>query len=374
MSSLNGSWIEIFRAGDYGERGEWTVQDLDRLAAAYNPRLQPAPVVIGHPKDDAPAYGWVARLRRAGQSLWAQLEKVDAGFEKLLREGRFQQRSVALYRQFAPTGAPYLRHVGFLGAQPPAVKGLAPVRFTEDPQLEFTEPITYTEDTVTPNKLEKFFDHLRSFFAGDEDSGASATPEPSFSERLVQLEQRLETLSREKPAAAPVLSETEKEVQHSTIENFVETLRRRGSFPPAFDHLGVADFLHQLAELEAPAFACHSESAPADEESHPSQSSPGDRPGPGGQTLLVWFQEFLSQLPRVIEFNELTPGQGAGRKSTSPAARVIRFTEPRRGVEVDLASIELAERAETFAAEQGVSYAEALTQLRHSQRHTQTTA
>ena len=154
----------------------------------------------------------------------------------------------------------------------------------------------------------------------------------------------------------------------------METLRSRGSFPPAFDRLGVTAFLHQLAALEAPAFACHSESAVADEEYHPSQNSSVDRLDPGGQTLLAWFQEFLAQLPRVIEFNELTPGQGAGRESTSPAARVIRFSEPRRGVEVDLASIELAERAEAFAAEQGVSYAEALTQLRHSQRHTQTTA
>lgn len=31
-------------------------------------------------------------------------------------------------------GAYYLRHVGFLGAQPPAVKGLAPVEFAESPE------------------------------------------------------------------------------------------------------------------------------------------------------------------------------------------------------------------------------------------------
>ncbi len=83
--SLEGNWIEVFRAGDYGERGNWTPGDLDRLAATYDARLHAAPVVLGHPSDDAPAYGWIKRLRRAGQSLWAQLEKVDPALESLLR-------------------------------------------------------------------------------------------------------------------------------------------------------------------------------------------------------------------------------------------------------------------------------------------------
>ena len=43
-------------------------------------------------------------------------------------------------------------------------------------------------------------------------------------------------------------------------------------------------------------------------------------------------------------------------------------------MEVDLASVELAERAEALAAELGVTYAEALTQVRQEHRHTQATA
>lgn len=153
MSALNGSWIEIFKAGDYGQRGAWTADDLDRIAAAYNPRLHQAPVVLGHPATDAPAYGWVARLRRAGQSLWAQLEKVDPAFEQLLRAGRFRQRSVALYRNFPPTGGAYLRHLGFLGAQPPAVKGLAPVRFLNAPAFSFTEPLPAAAELLVAHDL-----------------------------------------------------------------------------------------------------------------------------------------------------------------------------------------------------------------------------
>lgn len=124
---LERRWVEIFRAGNYGEKGNWTYAELDRIASDYDPAKHAAPVVIGHPADDAPAWGWVKRLRRAGESLWAQLTKVAPEFEELVRQGRFLQRSVSLYKNFLPTGGPYLRHLGFLGASPPAVKGMKPL-------------------------------------------------------------------------------------------------------------------------------------------------------------------------------------------------------------------------------------------------------
>jgi len=127
MSDLDRQWIEVFRAGDYGSKGNWTAADLDQLAQSYDPAKHAAPVVIGHPQHDAPAWAWVKKLRRVGESLWARLEKVAPEFEELVRQGRFLQRSVAFYKKFALTGRPYLRHLAFLGAQPPEVKGLQPI-------------------------------------------------------------------------------------------------------------------------------------------------------------------------------------------------------------------------------------------------------
>lgn len=132
MNDLERQWIEIFRAGDFGDKGHWPVEALDRIAETYDPAVHAAPVVIGHPKDDAPAWGWVRRLRRAGRSLWAQLTKVAPGFAELLRQGRFLQRSVSFYKYLPIAGGPYLRHLGWLGAQPPEVKGLQPI-------LQFSE-------------------------------------------------------------------------------------------------------------------------------------------------------------------------------------------------------------------------------------------
>jgi hypothetical protein len=202
--SLEGAWIEIFRAGDYGDRGHWSPEDLDRLAATYDPLLQAAPVVLGHPTDDAPAYGWLRRLRRAGQSLWAQLEKVDPAFEALLRDGRFRQRSVSLYKSFPPTGGPYLRHLGFLGAAPPAVKGLAPVRFAEAATVSFSFENQSTTEIPMPKQkstLEKFVDHLRTFFTPDPPSATATDDTANFGERVAQLEKRLDDLTTEKNSA-----------------------------------------------------------------------------------------------------------------------------------------------------------------------------
>ncbi len=391
--SLENAWIEIFRAGDYGERGNWTQDDLDQVAAAYDPRKQSAPVVLGHPADDAPAYGWVKRLRRAGQSLWAQLEKVDPALEALLRAGRFAQRSVALYKRFPLTGGPYLRHVGFLGATPPAVKGLAPVRparrslgeggFADAPfdaidaQFQPSAPISFPAEEPMPepkSKLELFFDHLRSFFLPDSPNPAttpagegSADPSPvppsdaaAFAERLAALEQRLEAVSSAKTSAEQKLAEAESEKSRAQVANFVETLRSQGRFPPMFERWGAAAFMERLAQAE--------HAAPVRIEAKAAEEAKEAEEEAKGPSLLAWFQEFLSKLPAVIEFREL--GESTSHRSPVAGHRtpVVHFTEPQRGMSVDPASIELAERAEALAAEESISYAEALTRLREERR------
>jgi hypothetical protein len=84
--------------------------------------------VIGHPEHDAPAFGWVAALRRAGDTLQAKLRQVAPQLEALVGQGQFKKRSVAFYR--TATGLA-LRHLGFLGAMPPEVKGLRDLQLCE---------------------------------------------------------------------------------------------------------------------------------------------------------------------------------------------------------------------------------------------------
>ncbi|MCC7413329.1 MAG: hypothetical protein IT495_17065 [Gammaproteobacteria bacterium] len=151
-------WIEIFRGGwqtdSSGRRKFFTDSDLDSIVAHHDP-ADPAPAVVGHPRSDDPAYGWVSEIKRAGASLLAKFRDVAPQFESLVREGRFAKRSVAL----DPLDGGYrLRHVGWLGAAAPAIQGLAPVRFAAEPTHEFV-----LEDPAAASILARALRNLRDF-------------------------------------------------------------------------------------------------------------------------------------------------------------------------------------------------------------------
>ena len=138
VQALQGQPIEIFRAGTHtdsaGVARTFTVHDVLAMAASYNPTNHEAPLTLGHPETDHPAYGWVKKLvATPGGVLLAYVDRVDSGFAESLKAGRFSKRSASFYPPNAPNnpapGKWYLRHVGWLGAQPPAVQGLADVRF-----------------------------------------------------------------------------------------------------------------------------------------------------------------------------------------------------------------------------------------------------
>lgn len=143
--------LHIFRAGRRtalsGQTIEFSQADLAASASAYDPALHEAPLVLGHPKLDAPAQGWVSALAANDDDLHATPRAVDAQFAEAVAAERFKKVSAAFYPPDHPRnpvpGVYYLRHVGFLGAMPPAVKGLSPVEFADDGEglveIEFGE-------------------------------------------------------------------------------------------------------------------------------------------------------------------------------------------------------------------------------------------
>ena len=144
MANFNDQWIEIFSAGSHtdsdGRAQTVTREYIENAASNFDATLHEAPIVVGHPKNNLPAFGWVKSLRVNGDRLEAQFSDVDPEFEQLVSEGRFKKRSASFYVDPATAPAnrtPYLRHVGFLGAQPPAVKGLRDIQFGEGESLTF---------------------------------------------------------------------------------------------------------------------------------------------------------------------------------------------------------------------------------------------
>lgn len=137
---MDGMEIEIFKPGTHttmsGQTMTFGEADVRAIAEGYNPAIYEAPVVIGHPKTDAPAWGWVQSMNFADGTLKAVLHKVAPEFADMVKAGKFRNRSAALYQPTAagnPTpGKPALKHLGFLGATAPAVKGLKPLDFADD--------------------------------------------------------------------------------------------------------------------------------------------------------------------------------------------------------------------------------------------------
>lgn len=132
--------IPILKAGDFvdmrGRAVSFTVDDLHAIAAAYDPAAAPAPLCVGHPKHNDPAYGWVSSLSVEDDTLQAEVGQVDAALRAANREGRYRRVSASIYPAGHPAspkpGQPYLRHVGLLGGASPAVGSLPPVNLADE--------------------------------------------------------------------------------------------------------------------------------------------------------------------------------------------------------------------------------------------------
>jgi len=146
--------FEIFRTGTHtslnGQTKDFSETDLDTIASSYDPQQNEAPIVIGHPETNAPAYGWIEKIKRVGDRLIAFPRQVSSEFSELVKTGAFKKRSISI------TPDLQLNHVGFLGAAAPAVKGLKDVEFSENvDELEFAsfefDPILELEPDLEPN-------------------------------------------------------------------------------------------------------------------------------------------------------------------------------------------------------------------------------
>lgn len=150
MANQNSNRIHVFKTGEHkaanGTNFAVTQETLKELASSYNPQNFMAPAVKGHPKHDDPAYGWVNKVVADGDDLYVEFDEnsLDKTFKEEVNAGRYKNISISIYPPKHPSnpspGKASLRHVGFLGAMAPAVKGLKPVNFAdeEDGVLEFS--------------------------------------------------------------------------------------------------------------------------------------------------------------------------------------------------------------------------------------------
>ena len=312
--------LEIFRAGNHvsanGQALQFTESDLVACAAAYSPSLHEAPIVIGHPKHDDPAYGWVESLDVSNGSFWANPKQIDPEFAEAVKAGKFKKISASFYAPDSPSnpvqGVYYLRHVGFLGAMPPSVKGMQPVHFAEAEEgiIEFSELDFMDWDDMT---IAGLFSNLREWMISKFDLETADRVVPIYA--IDELK-----MSALTPSPSPTLGEGDMNYSEGEQPVTIDFAEREAAF--AAREAEIAKREAKVAELE---FSEYVNSLIADGKVYPREKpqilatlakfsgiteslefSEGDETK--SVSLIDSYKQSLENRPKVVEFAEI--GQG----------------------------------------------------------------
>lgn len=281
--------IAIFKTGRHvatnGQPFDFTEADINASVQAYNPALHEAPLVIGHPAMDDPAYGWAASLAIADGVLQATARDVEPSFAELVNSRRYGKVSSAFYAPAHPAnpvpGVFYLRHIGFLGAQPPAVKGLPNPSFADAGSDGLV--IEFSENNFV---VFEFAEGGSVSTAAEEDKAVLDKQKADQGKQAVEFAEAQSKLDAEKAELAKreaKIAADEKAAKKRELVEFAETQIKAGKLLPK-DKSGCVELLMQLnddAKLEF---------AEGDE-----QKSVGSQ---------AWFKGFIAGLPKAIEFGE----------------------------------------------------------------------
>lgn len=325
--------IEIFRAGrhldDQGVAHHFSEADLAGMAASYNPALREAPLTVGHPKDNLPAYGWVkAVTRNAVGVLTIAPHNVEPQFAEMVAARRFPKRSASFYPPQAPNnptpGNWYLRHVAFLGAQPPAIAGLKDIQFSESDAsgaVNFSEPIL---ETTPPQEIDDMSKELQAQL--DEANAKLAAETTARTKAEADAAAHKKTAS-DAQAQTASFAEKARADRKAGFVSFAEGQVQAGRLLPKDKAMAVAT-LDALADSAPVEFA---------EGDSTRKVSPAQ-----------WLQELIAGAKPVVNFGEFAPGN-------TPHAQQIQ-----PGVAKGKTDAEIDTAAKAYARAHKVDYAEAL--------------
>lgn len=295
--------IEILKVGTFtpmkGNPVSFTQDDLEHIASSYDPAKFEAPLVIGHPKTNNPAYGWISRLYTKGDTLLAEVRDLAPEMAELIKGKHYKKISASLYSPDSPNYPVtdgkhyYLKHVGLLGAEAPAVKGLASVGFADD-----EAGILFFSDTLEP------FDSLE------------------FSQM------------REKADKYEILLAEQRRENHIS---FIDRMVKEGRLLPFFQE-GVLEFMETLDRETTFEFSEHQDRKTSN--------------------ALDWFRSFLSKTPPVVPMGANHREHDADFAEKQDSGFVVP-----KGYQVDTVRADLHERATAYAKHHDVSFTEALKRI-----------
>lgn len=313
--------IEVFRPGTFtpmqGGSISYSAADLRAAADAYDKDAAPAPVVVGHPSTDAPAYAWAQSFEydaSAGR-LYADVGEINPSFAEAVRKGTYKKVSLSFHRPDSSAnpvpGTWYPKHIGFLGGAAPAVTGLQLVQFSEGPA-----GVEFVADFVG----------VKGFGKSDRATTRQTSADPAFAAREAQFAER----EAEFAVREAEWKKRERELVGKDNADFAERMVSEGRLLPVHKSR-IVSILNSAADSAAVSFA------------------EGEEPVP----MLQAFRDVLKELPKVVSFGALDLGPDPDR-DVRPSIVVPN------GYTVDPGQVELHNRARQIEREKGVSFAEAV--------------
>lgn len=247
---MNEKWIAIARTGRFtdsaGQPHTFTTGDLDAIAASYDPKQLEAPLVFGHPQDNAPAFGWVRQLKRQGEELCAQFAQVPPEVQKLVAQGSYKYVSMSLMPDRTR-----LRHVGLLGAAVPAIEGLGPVAFAHaDSSITINfaaHDMQGVNNMPTPSTLE---DMQQQLGALTEQVNALKAEKAQLQEQLAKAQTEKGNAEQQATEANAEFAAFKQQLSDKQREARVVALINAGKLPPA-DKDKTLSFAAALSALPA---------------------------------------------------------------------------------------------------------------------------
>ena len=301
--------IPFFKPGDLtahdGRKVSFSAADLQAIAESYDPTLSRAPLVVGHPDLDKPAYGWAKSLSVEGDLLMAEADQVEVQFAQMVNDGRFPNRSASIYLPNSPgnpkPGHFYLKHIGFLGAAAPAIPGLPTVQFAaDDDALSFS----FGTADLSPTVETPMSDPKKTPAQPDNEA-------VNFAQRQALLDQR----DRDLEAREAKFKADQQAADRSAAVNFAQGLVTTGKLLPA-EQDAIVELMLALPGNDAPV----------------SFSQAGTTVSKPARQM---FSEFLGTLPERVKYSEKSKGK--------VAQGAVSFAAP-QGTQVD------TDRTDMYAA------------------------
>jgi len=366
-------WFPAFMGGEQidsnGSKRTWTNQELDEIVANTKKRIEQnvfsgAPFVVGHPKDNAPAYGWTGDIKRDGNVILVKGAKVHDEFASGVEKGLWPNRSIRIGKD---KGGFYLRHVGFLGALAPAIEGMDAIYSvnTDD------ECFDYSIDSMTPTTVSRLMRRMRDFLIEkygveyadkvipdyeieslsehanslrEEDSNTPSysntdpkpgdKPMPDFTQADIDAAVEKATKAAQEKAATDFAEKQEVNDKELTVERNkrlviefsgdISALLDTGQLLPAQTE-GMAEFMLQLSDTNEAQFEF---SAGEKDKVETIKKSP-----------LKWFQQFTKSIGKQIDLSESDAGKssavdGDDAKAIANAAVQYRKAQADAGISI----------------------------------------